>query len=293
MRIGVVTPVRNGQEWIASTITSVLGQAVFADSPDSGVSLVYVIQDGASTDSTVALATQVIGEFSDPRVTAHVASNADGGMYSALATGFETIASLGGADWYTYINAGDLWDRNSLSVLSKVNQHPRIDWLMGLHAYYGPDGSLVHTRLPPRYKKDLLRTGAYGRGLPTVQQESTFWRANLHDRVQWTAVANHRTAGDGYLWWALSEFSEPYIIEALLGGFRYHGNHLGVSKADYQTEVAGFAGDIPLSTKALIAAERALWEQPARIKSRMNPKLLRFRTDLAAWANQDQSIVIS
>lgn len=293
MRIGVVTPVRNGEEWIASTITSVLGQAAFGDSQGSEVSLVYVIQDGASTDSTVALATEALKECSDPRVTTHVSSKADGGMYSALAAGFETIAELGGADWYTYINAGDLWDRNCLSVLRKVNLHPRIDWLMGLHAYYSPDGSLVHTRLPPRYKKEFLRAGAYGRGLPTVQQESTFWRANLHDRVKWSAVANHRTAGDAFLWWALSESSEPYIVEALLSGFRYHGNHLGVSKADYQTEVASFAGDIPLSTKALIAAERALWEQPARIKSRMNPKLLRFRTDLAAWANQDQSIVIS
>ncbi len=293
MRIGVVTPVRNGAEWIASTITSVLDQAVFSNTHDSEVSLVYVIQDGLSTDSTVALASQAFSELSDPRVSTHVASKADGGMYSALAAGFETIAALGGADWYTYINAGDLWDRNCLSVLSKVNQHPRIDWLMGLHAYYSPDGSLVHTRLPPRYKRELLHTGAYGRGLPTVQQESTFWRANLHDRVMWSTVANHLTAGDAYLWWALSEFSEPFIIEALLGGFRYHGNHLGVSKVDYQAEVSSFAGDIPLTTRALIAAERALWEQPARIKSRMNPKLLRFRTDLAAWANQDRSIVIS
>lgn len=292
MRIGVVTPVRNGEEWIASTITSVLGQTVFTDNHDSEVSLVYVIQDGASTDSTVDLATEAINKLSDSRVTTHVASKADSGMYSALAGGFETIAELGGADWYTYINAGDLWDRNCLTVLSKVNQHPRIDWLMGLHAYYSPDGSLVHTRLPARYRKEFLHSGAYGRGLPTVQQESTFWRANLHDRLPWSAVANYRTAGDAYLWWALSEFSEPFIIEALLGGFRYHGDHLGVSKDDYQAEVASFAGDIPLTTKALIAAERALWEQPARIKSRMNTKLLRFRTDLSAWANQDESIVI-
>ncbi len=207
-------------------------------------------------------------------------------MYDALAKGFAAIESEGGADWYCYLNAGDLWDPRCLDVLAAVDQHSDASWLCGLHAYFAESGSLIHTRLPVRYRQDLLRAGIYGRGLPTVQQESTFWRSHLQSTIDNTLLSTFSVAGDAFLWWTFASLSEPTIIEALLGGFRYHGGHLGVNKNEYRDEISRFAGPIAPLTRAKIPAERALWEQPTRLKGRVNPRLLRYDIATASWRSR-------
>ena len=290
MRIGVVTPVVNSSEWIYATVASIAGQAALRE---RNVELVYVIQDGGSTDGTVERAHAAIDDHAPTHSTITVESQADSGMYDALARGFARIEELGGADWYAYLNAGDLWSPTCLSVLSSVNRDARIDWLMGLHTYYAPDNTIVHTRIPFRYRRSFLRQGVYGRGLPTVQQESTFWRANLQASTNWQRLPGFKVAGDTFLWWSFAQSSEPFIIEAVLGGFRYHGGHLGVDKSRYQAEVNDIAGEISLATKAQIAPERALWEQPARVKERLNSRLLRFDPATQSWRNSRAGMTVA
>ena len=284
MIVGVVTPVRNAADRITDTVHSVLDQTAVAN---RRVQLRYVIQDGDSTDGTADIARLA----ADGR--ASVVSTPDSGMYDALGKGFAKIDEQGGADWYCYLNAGDLWDPRCLEVLHAVDRHPSIAWLSGLHAYFSESGSLVHSRLPVRYRRELLRAGVYGRGLPTVQQESTFWRRQLHELVDTSALTTYTVAGDAYLWWTFAERAEPTIIEALLGGFRYHGGHLGVSKHEYRDEITRFAGPLTPLTRARIPAERALWEQPARVKAKVNPQLLRYDITSGGWRNKHVSIEVA
>jgi hypothetical protein len=68
---------------------------------------------------------------------------------------------------------------------------------------------------------------------------------------------------------------------------------LGVDTSLYQAEVNDIAGEIPLTTKAQIAPERALWEQPARIKERLNSRLLRFDTSTHSWRNSRTGMAIA
>ena len=274
MIVGVVTPVRNAADRIADTVHSVLDQTALRDRT---VQLRYVIQDGDSTDGTADVARLA----ADGRAT--VVSAPDTGMYDALARGFAEIEAQGGADWYCYLNAGDLWDTRCMEMVRHVAECTTSSWLCGLHAYFGANGSLVHTKLPFRYRRDLLRAGAYGRGLPTVQQESTFWRADLHELIDMRALSTYAVAGDSYLWWTFAQRTEPTIIEALLGGFRYHGSHLGVSKIEYRDEITRIAGPLTPLVRARIPAERALWEQPARVKAALNPNLLRYDTSTGGW----------
>ena len=274
MIVGVVTPVRNAAGLITDSVHSVLDQTALRD---RSVQVRYVIQDGDSTDGTADVARLA----ADGRAT--VVSAPDIGMYDALARGFTEIESQGGADWYCYLNAGDLWDPRCLEVLGQVAHYTSSPWLCGLHAYFGANGSLVHTKLPFRYRRDLLRAGAYGRGLPTVQQESTFWRSSLHSLIDMSTLSTYAVAGDGYLWWTFAHKAEPTIIEALLGGFRYHGGHLGVSKDEYRQELNRFAGPLTPLVRARIPAERALWEQPSRVKASLNPNLLRYDTSTGGW----------
>jgi len=277
MIVGVVTPVRNAADRITQTVHSVLDQTALSS---RHVKVRYVIQDGDSTDGTADVARLA----ADGRAT--VISTPDTGMYDALARGFAEIENQGGADWYCYLNSGDLWDVRALEILHQVANHTEASWLCGLHAYYAASGSLVHTKLPFRYRQDLLRVGAYGRGLPTVQQESTFWRSDLHALIDAQQLRTFSVAGDTYLWWTFGERTEPTIIEALLGGFRYHGSHLSVSAGEYRNEITRIAGSMPTLTRARIPAERALWEQPARVKGRLNPHLLRYDITSGLWRSQ-------
>ena len=277
MIVGVVTPVRNAADRTTETVHSVLDQTALRS---GNVQVRYVIYDGDSSDGTADVARLA----ADGRAT--IISAPDGGMYDALAKGFAEIENQGGADWYCYLNAGDLWDARCLDVLAAIDTSTTTPWVCGLHAYFAENGSLVHTRLPVRYRKDLLRAGAYGRGLPTVQQESTFWRHNLHGSIDWKRLATFSVAGDAYLWWTFAQRAEPTIIEALLGGFRYHGGHLGVSKDEYRSEIDSFAGALTPLTRARIPGERALWEQPARVKARVNANLLRYDIASGGWRSR-------
>jgi hypothetical protein len=287
--MGLVTPVLNGGHLLRDTIRSILDQSALQDT-DSAIELVYVIQDGGSSDDSVEIARAAAA--TTHRVDIHIVSVPDTGLYDGLARGFRAMEELGGADWYAYLNAGDLWAPHCLTRVSQVAETGQIEWLMGLHAYYSPDGSLVHTRLPFRYRQDLLQRGVYGRGLPTVQQESTFWSHRLHETVPLDQLATFTLAGDAFLWSTFGRHCEPFIIEALLGGFRYHGHHLGVDSDAYAAELSRIAGPVSLATRSRIPAEQLLWQQPALVKSRFNPHLLKFRTETGGWANADRTVNI-
>jgi len=94
--ITVVTPVFNSAAYIREAIESVLGQGYSR--------LQYIIVDGGSTDGTM----EIVNEYRD-RVSL-IISEADGGMYDAVAKGFEHATG----DILCYINADDLFGSGGL-----------------------------------------------------------------------------------------------------------------------------------------------------------------------------------
>lgn len=284
MRIAVVSPVRNAGALIEATIASLLAQTAVRS---GRVELSYIVQDGASTDDTVARAERALAG-APANVQATVTSATDEGMYDALANGFATAGD--DADWYAYLNAGDLYAPTAFDVIADIAEQSDVEWVCGLQAYFNAHGTLVHTQLPPGFKRDLLRAGAYGRGLPTVQQESTFWAQRLHRTIDMDRLRTYRLAGDAYLWWTFASRAEPAVIQALLGGFTYHGGHLGTSKSEYHAEIARFAGAISATTRAKMPAQRALWEAPARVKAWSNSRLYLHSTTTGAWTSQAGTI---
>lgn len=281
MIIGVVTPVLNAADRISSTVASIVNQ----DAVRAGrVQLRYVIQDGGSADGTVQKAVEVAGD----QIT--ISSTSDAGMYDALASGWDVIDQLGGADWYCYLNAGDIWEPSCLDTVMNFTTNTSAQWLCGLHTYYAASGPIVHTSLPFRYRKSLIRAGAYGRGLPTIQQESTFWAHSLHTMINRDELRSYSVAGDAFMWWAFAQSAEPTIVQSVLGGFRYHGGHLGVSQSQYRAEIERFAGSLTPTIRARIAADRLLWEQPARAKARLNPNLFLYSTSTGGWRSQGSEV---
>lgn len=127
----------------------------------------------------------------------------------------------------------------------------------------------------------LFECGAYGRLLSFVQQESTFWRRELHDLLDLRALARLRYAGDTYLWTMFARRARLYVAQASLGGFRFHRGQLSEERGAYLEEVRRFTRKPSLPELVLAGFDRLIWQMPATVKKQLNRDGL-FRYDHGA-----------
>ena len=261
-RFTVVTPVLNGERYISETIESVLAQ--------SYPHWRYIIMDGGSTDSTLAIANSYAE--TDDRIT--VASGKDKGMYDALFKGLE----LDDGEICCWINADDKYVPWSFSIVADavLNGH---DWVTGYHAFWDMHGRLITTGLPRMYPRWLIRAGyCHGRGLGFIQQESTFFTRKLLSRLsneQLNTLRGMKLAGDFGLWKFLAEHSSLYELQTVIGGFRVHESNMsGSAMEEYYEEVKQLGGkylpyfikEIPKAFLQVIALVRSLLVKRATLR---------------------------
>jgi glycosyltransferase involved in cell wall biosynthesis len=226
MRFLAITPVRNGAGKIERTIRSVLDQTSVAAGRDE---LRYLVMDGASTDATVAAATRA-GEGK-----IEVRSEPDEGLYDALAKG---LALAERADVVFYLNAGDVLEPTAFQIVSTIlGAHPNVRWLTGRATTRNSRHEIVNSQLPHPFRRRLIACGKYGTVLPVVQQESTFWRAELHTNVDFATLATTKLAGDFLLWKSFAAVTDLYVVNAILGSFTQEAGQLSGTKGAYRAEL--------------------------------------------------------
>lgn len=205
-RVSIVTAVRNGEKFIEQTMRSVLGQ--------NYPSLEYVVVDGGSTDGTREIVRKYEGQL-----TAWI-SEPDQGMYDALNKGFaRTTGEVMG-----WLNAGDLLHVNGLMVVGGVfGALPQVEWLTGRPTKFGEGGETIEVMDLPRWSRWRFLAGAN----KYIQQESTFWRRSLWERAGGNVDARLRAEGDFELWVRFFRHAKLYSVDALIGGYRLHGQGLG------------------------------------------------------------------
>ena len=237
------------------------------------IQLDYLVWDGESTDGTVQAALNAIGSWG------RVVSRKDTGMYDALAQGFQLVEG----DVYFYLNAGDLLLPGALMTLRRLFETTKADWITGLDVYFSKNGTMISSRMPLRFKVNLIRKGAYGRILPAIQQESTFWSRELMNTVNFDALRQFRLAGDYFLWWTFAQSCAPTLVQAGLGGFSYHGDHLSEHKNEYSQEVRGVAGRLTLPTRALALIEMFAWKIPRRFTAKLQAEIWMYDKANDTW----------
>lgn len=104
--VSIVTICYNAADVIEKTLESVLAQ----DYSDYE----YIIQDGASTDSTMDIVRSYEKRFKDKGIKITVNSGRDGGIYDAM----NKAASCAEGTWVNFMNAGDCF--YSSTVLSEI-----------------------------------------------------------------------------------------------------------------------------------------------------------------------------
>jgi glycosyl transferase family 2 len=206
-RVALVTPVFNSGKYIEATIRSVLAQGY--------PNLDYYIVDGGSTDGTLDVIrkyeSQISGWTSEP----------DKGMYDAINKGFaRTSGEIMG-----WISATDMLQLGGLSVAASVFRDlPEVEWITGRPTIFSDEGMTVMILALTRWSRYRFLAGANR----TIQQESTFWRRSLWEKAGGRVDASRRNAADFELWLRFFRHAQIYPVDALIGGFRIHGDSLGL-----------------------------------------------------------------
>ncbi|WP_319525642.1 glycosyltransferase family 2 protein [uncultured Desulfosarcina sp.] len=208
-KISIVTPSFNQGQYIEAAISSVLSQGY--------PNLEYIIIDGGSTDNSV----EIIRRYSN--YLHFWCSEPDNGHYAAVNKGFEKATG----DIFFWLNSDDMLCPDALETVGSIfSEFSEIAWLTTLQQFvWDSDGKCQLVKHMPGYSRDAFLDGHYMTrkfsGFGFIQQESTFWR-----RVLWEKVGGIRTsfalAGDFDLWARFFFFEKLYGVDQPLGGFRIH-----------------------------------------------------------------------
>lgn len=270
IKIAVVTPVYNGSSLIKETFDSILDQRNFSD-----FSLTYIVRDGSPNNDIEVLVERHYRQlFESKKINFFYVLEPDHGMYDALVKGFSLCGDQ--HDVFAYINAGDYYSPYAFSLVSQLFSSGSIDWLTGSNARYTETGYLCICDLPVLYPKDLISKGVFGKLLPAIQQESTFWSQQLHKKLDLDQLSKCKYAGDFYIWKTFSHYSDLDIVCAWLSGFRIHSGQLSqLNVKSYMEELKQIAKRLGLFDLIYAALLRVAWHLPLKLKLLANKNIIR------------------
>lgn len=247
--ISIITVTFNAARLLPDTIKSIRSQ----EHPN----FEWIVIDGGSTDGTI----DILRANED--VIDYWVSEPDRGMYDALAKGFR----LAGGEIVCWLNAGDLLLDGALAIVAEVFQtHPETNWLTGIHFWHLPGRKIIGCYIPPAYNSELIVCGAYGRYLPYIEQESTFFRRNLLNGADIERFKNLKLAGDLFLWANFARRSRLTLVCAGLGSFCIHDAQLSEDKQAYWREADTFLERTSFSSWLKIMLRMPLKHLPIRVK---------------------------
>lgn len=227
LRVSIVTPSYNQAQFLEDAMLSVLGQTY------SNVE--YVVIDGGSSDGSADIIQRHAGRL------AYWTSEPDKGQYDAINKGFSRTTG----DIMAWLNSDDRYMPWTLSVVADIfSSHPEIDWLTSVHPVsWNSHGQAVAVDFTGGFSRESFVRGSnfpvkssYGRRW--IQQESTFWRRSLWERAGGRLDSTLLMAADFELWARFFDHTDLIGVQALLGGFRSHGNQRSVLYRDRYLEEA-------------------------------------------------------
>lgn len=154
--ISVVTPSLNQEPFLERTMQSVLDQGY--------PSLEYIVQDGGSTDGSVAILERYATRLH------RWESRPDAGQAAAINAGF----SHSTGDILMYLNADDIVLPGALATVARYfTLHPDVDVVYGHRVLIDRNDREIGRWLLPRHSEDVVQW------IDFVPQETMFWRRRV------------------------------------------------------------------------------------------------------------------
>jgi glycosyltransferase involved in cell wall biosynthesis len=225
MKFSIVTPSFNQNRYLERSMRSVLDQEIG--------DLEYIVIDGGSTDGSVETIRRHAGRL------AGWASRPDRGYADALNEGFSSSSG----EVMGWLNSDDMLTPWALRVVESVFRAlPAVEWITTLYPLVMDDqGMVIASRTAEGYSPEAfyrgrnvpLRPGFY---TSVIQQESTFWRRSLWERVGGRMDSSLRMAGDFELWARFFQHAELYAVAVPLGCFRFQKESFTAKRMDAYLE---------------------------------------------------------
>jgi glycosyltransferase involved in cell wall biosynthesis/ADP-heptose:LPS heptosyltransferase/2-polyprenyl-3-methyl-5-hydroxy-6-metoxy-1,4-benzoquinol methylase len=210
-RITIVTPVKNGGEWIGQTIESVLGQGY--------PHLEYIVVDGASTDDTP----KILDEYRD-RIDL-ILREPDEGMYDAIAKGFDKATG----DVFGYLNADDVLEPGGLRRVGEYFRDHRFAMVVCHEDTVTMDGWRFPNIAQPEVDLYKLLNGH------TLFQDGVFFRKMAYVRVRGMNRQMKR-AGDWELFLRMRRMWRFRRAPGHVSSFRVRKGQISEDRAAYDAE---------------------------------------------------------
>lgn len=200
LSITIITPNLNGGEFLEECILSIQRQ--------NYLNVKHIVIDGGSEDDSHSILEKYNVEY---EVVLELNN------YEAIHYGFEKYPS----DIQAWLNADDIYRDGALSSVMQVfNTSSQVWWLTGIPSLTDKTGRIKPTTsLPcPLFSKYfyLYRKNNY------IQQESTFWRSKLYNKVKGLSK-DYTYANDYSLWFSFFKHTRLYTLPQIVASFRQHG----------------------------------------------------------------------
>ena len=209
-------------------------------------SIRYHVQDGGSTDGTIAKLKQWKAELfrQNPYVQCHGveftwSSAPDHGMYDAIIKGFDSM-NVAPSEFMAWINGDDILLPDTLVTITRIAaEHPEIQWI-GSHTHNIDQNGKTMTSRPNPTPTAIIREGlcdGHYYHWYHLQQEGTFFKKSLWFRAK-HVLRGYSLAGDWALWREFARHAEYFQFDKPLGAFRKRNGQLSIARRDeYNAEI--------------------------------------------------------
>ncbi|GAP97599.1 glycosyltransferase family 2 protein [Leptolyngbya sp. NIES-2104] len=245
MKISVLTPVYNGEQFIAECIENVIAQ----NCPN----VEHIIADGGSKDHTVAIIRQYAERYPHIRWFSEPDRGQSDAMNKALKIAEGEIIGV--------LNIDDLYEPNALNtVLEQFTTLPVPSLLVGNCWVWDEQSDRTFLNRPNALSLTNLLIGRTHLANPAAY----FYHASLHQQIGDYKVEEHYAMDVDFVLKA-SMIAHLKYIDVNLGRYRIYANtktaidaQVGLSKQRYQTYLQTYTDKLPLTQRWIVQGLRSL-----------------------------------
>ena len=215
MKFSIIAPVRNMEPWIGKAIESVLMQ-------EGNFEIEYILQDGASTDNTVAIFEEYRAKLERDEIPIRCKgimmrsfSEKDDGPNDAINKGFAQASG----DIYTWADGDNTYEPGALDAVAKTfAAFPEFQWVYGITNTMNDRWEPLAKGQCRIFRQDWLALGIYSQESYPTAQNGMFWRSELW-RKAGPIPTKYLVAGDYWLWMNMAKHARMWVLNFPIGNF--------------------------------------------------------------------------